>query len=66
MPRLETIRGQGLHIIYSYKGQGVFAFLDSVHHAPAVAAWTTALICSLLLLGSERIYPLFYLPYLYA
>lgn len=51
---LEILKGLGLHTIYSYVGKGLFAFLDSVHHASAMAVWTTALICSLLFLGSEK------------
>lgn len=50
---LEILKGLGLRIIYFYAGKGVFTFLDSVHHTSAMAAWTTALICSLLFLGSE-------------
>lgn len=51
---LEIHKGLGLCIIYSSMGKGVFAFLDSVHHASPMAAWAPALICSLLSLGSEK------------
>lgn len=57
---LETLKGLGLPIVYPYVGKGEFAFPDSVHHISARAAWTPALICSLLFLGSGReLIPLF-------
>lgn len=50
----EMLMGLGLYIIYSYAGKGIFAFPGYVHHASAMAAWITALIHSLLFLGTEK------------